>query len=500
MFKWMATLLVLIFTFQFSSISYAETDDSLKVAFIRGGHLWVKVNAKEMQVTTGYPVLAPRWSYDGQYIAYAKGTNADDIWVYHLKTKQHVHIYSGAHHYGWAPSAHVLAFQIDEVLNTAELHSDSIGKLNNVSLGVGNYSWMPDGSGFLVSSNSKLLPTGWTPVELFLVPADAHLDSNKIKPFFTLPSESAQFFAVSTSSFKWSSDGKWISFLAIPTASLSADSNTLCVLSADASKFKQLGNMLHYDSWFQWAPSKNLLAYIEGEGRVVLENKHLKIKELPILTPLNYTPQGDVDRDLTWNTNQLLTVSRSKEINITTGTVKCSFPALFQVNLLNHKQQQITNPPIQTGDYYPYQLSKTKKLTWIRADDKQASAWIAGSNGTNPQLLIKNIDHASSYYDYSNWASVIAWYDPFDVHNTVLGEPSYAKWGQLAMKEVGKKYDAQIVDYLHVGRTQINAQTTKETFKFWLRGENREFGVYVTIQFQTSTDKVLSVEFQESDR
>lgn len=143
-----------------------------------------------------------------------------------------------------------------------------------------------------------------------------------------------------------------------------------------------------------------------------------------------------VNRDFIWNTNQLLTVSRSKENNTTTDTAERSFPALFQVNLLNQKQQQITNPP----------------------------AWIAGSDGT------------------------------------VLGEPSYAKWGQLAMREVGKKYNARIIDYLHVGRTQINAQTTKETFKFWLRGENREFGVYVTIRFETSTDKVLSVVFQESDR
>lgn len=55
----------------------------------------------------------------------------------------------------------------------------------NVSLGVSDFEWFPNGKEFIVSSQSNLLPTGWEPVRLFKVPVDANIDSNKIKLFFT---------------------------------------------------------------------------------------------------------------------------------------------------------------------------------------------------------------------------------------------------------------------------------------------------------------------------
>ena len=66
--------------------------------------------------------------------------------------------------------------------------------------------------------------------------------------------------------------------LAVPTASWSADSNTLCLVRADGSRFEKVDQMLLNTQWFKWAPANNILAYIEGSGRVALENKHLKVK------------------------------------------------------------------------------------------------------------------------------------------------------------------------------------------------------------------------------
>lgn len=78
--------------------------------------------------------------------------------------------------------------------------------------------------------------------------------------------------------------------------------------------------------------------------------------------------------------------------------------------------------------------------------------------------------------------------------------PSYAKWGKLAMKETKQKYpDAQIIDYLHRGR-QKRGDAMVEMFKLWLRGENREFGVFVNIEFDSETEKVLHITFLETDK
>lgn len=77
--------------------------------------------------------------------------------------------------------------------------------------------------------------------------------------------------------------------------------------------------------------------------------------------------------------------------------------------------------------------------------------------------------------------------------------PSYAKWGKLAMKETKGKYPkAQIVDYLHVGKIE-NPKISTETFKLWLREGNREFGLYITIEFDTKTEKLLHISFKETN-
>lgn len=90
-------------------------------------------------------------------------------------------------------------------------------------------------------------------------------------------------------------------------------------------------------------------------------------------------------------------------------------------------------------------------------------------------------------------------------NNVVIAQekntPVYAKWGKLAMEKVMEKYPtAEIIDYLHVGRT-VGDKTTKEQFKLWLRGaDQKEFGVYVTITFDNHTEKVVKIEYKVTDR
>lgn len=76
--------------------------------------------------------------------------------------------------------------------------------------------------------------------------------------------------------------------------------------------------------------------------------------------------------------------------------------------------------------------------------------------------------------------------------------PEYAKWGKIALEETQKRYNAQIVDYEHIGRSRISDSISEETFKFWIRQKNgKEFGVYVRIQFERSSEKISSIKFSE---
>ena len=78
--------------------------------------------------------------------------------------------------------------------------------------------------------------------------------------------------------------------------------------------------------------------------------------------------------------------------------------------------------------------------------------------------------------------------------------PPYAKWGTMAMEKTKERYpNAEIIDYLHVGRVTGPTSTT-EKFKLWLKGQQKEFGVFVDIEFNPATNQVIKVSFRETTR
>lgn len=78
--------------------------------------------------------------------------------------------------------------------------------------------------------------------------------------------------------------------------------------------------------------------------------------------------------------------------------------------------------------------------------------------------------------------------------------PAYAKWGKIAIKETQSKYpNANIIDYLHEG-SESKGDSTIEKFKLWLKDGDREFGVFVRIEYTTATEEVVNIELQETPR
>lgn len=78
-------------------------------------------------------------------------------------------------------------------------------------------------------------------------------------------------------------------------------------------------------------------------------------------------------------------------------------------------------------------------------------------------------------------------------------EPSYAKWGRMAMAEARKCYAGELIDYQHLGAEQVTATITQESFRFWMRQGGSEFGVNVAIRFETATERVESVVCRRTD-
>ncbi|MEK4839873.1 MULTISPECIES: TolB family protein [Bacillus] len=399
---------VVLFMFLYSIAITSAENNSVKVAFIRHHNLWIKVDGKEKQLTKGENITGPKWSHDGEWLAYVKGEKQNILELYRLKDgKKVTPFHSEASNYQWSPTENIIAFIFTGTLNTFDVEKKN-ADFENVSAGVGDYAWYPDGKNFLVSSEAHLLPTGWTGAQLYEVQKDAHMNPHKMKHLYALPNEHDDFLALVASGFKWSPDQKWISFLAVPTASWSADSNTLCLVRADGSRFEIVDQMLLNTEWFKWAPSKNILAYIEGSGRVALENKHLKIKELPALQQQTFTPKGYVDWDFTWKNDNVIIVSRAKEGGFETLPEKRPFPSLYEINSTSDKQYQITKSSNKQGDYHPIFMKKSNQLIWIRSDRKKANIWIAHSDGKHEKKWIENVDIPEWYYEKWNWENVIS--------------------------------------------------------------------------------------------
>ena len=275
--------------------------------------------------------------------------------------------------------------------------------------GIGNYSWYPDGSHLIVSTEVKLLDDGWSQIRILKIPLTANADPNRFETLYVLPKQSDAFFAVGTSIFKWSANGRWIAFLAKPTASLSSDSNTLCVLSADGTVFKTIDQMVNNEMWFDWASKDETLAYIEGVGREATTNKHLKVLRIPDGKSIPYTPKGYVEQSFTWHGLQNIVTSRSKEAEWSIDPAKRQFPFMVNVKLKSHQQKLITQPSDTYGDFNPISLP-SHQLAWIRSNRSKSNVLVTGPHGTKAETWIENIDLGTNYYEQWNWNSVLSFF------------------------------------------------------------------------------------------
>jgi dipeptidyl aminopeptidase/acylaminoacyl peptidase len=378
-------------------IVFAEGNDDFKAAFIRAGDLWVKMDSMEMKLTTGENISYPKWSSDGSKIAYLKNNASQaELWIYHFKMNKHLKVGVGVgNNFQWSPKGNSLGFQVNETLYVSHITHSLM-----VDSKIKNFSWLPDGSGFITS-----------------VKESEGLDSDIILRkvllnggggvFYRIPVNSDEYF-VSTSGFKWSKDRKWISFLLIPTASLSADANTLCVLSSDGKVFQEVNEMLNDENWFNWAPSTVHMGYISGVGREATKNKKLTVLKVPSITKEVITPLGYADQEFVWLDNQTLFVSRVKESEWV-DVEKRPLPSLFRLNLRAEEQLRLTTPLAKEGDFDP--KVTRNRLVWIRTDRQTANVFVSPIRSFRERLWIKNIKVANSYYERWNWDEVFSLYE-----------------------------------------------------------------------------------------
>ncbi|WP_241657742.1 TolB family protein [Anaerobacillus alkaliphilus] len=402
--------MILLLLLLFPAIASAE--EAVKAAFIREGNLWTLLDGGETQVTNSGKVFnQPQWSPDGKWVLYQeeassefqKGDQQAEVWVYHIETKEKKKIFYDGVSPSWSPNKHHVAFNSQGILNISDFK-----QFYNIATGVSDYTWLPDGSGFLLSSSGVLRPDGWTSAMLFKKKVNDNYEDivlfGGVDQLFTLPSEigvgDQSIISVYAGDFHYSPSNKWISFIVSPTASWSMDSNMVCVLSSDGKKFDILDEIILDAGKPKWAPTQDTIAFIAGGGRIVygFKDKKLKFREMPVSSTL--TPENYIDLDFDWLSNEAIVTSRFEEREWSNDFSKHPLPALYSINIKTNQQVKITNPPEGYGDYYPRYVKSIDKIIWYRKTsiiDTTHTLWIANPDGSEAREWLRNVEGIEFY-------------------------------------------------------------------------------------------------------
>ena len=390
--------------------AYADNPiDSQKAAFIRNDNLWMKIGKEERKLTNGEYIRYPKWSHDGNWIAYLKGKREignylynGELWVYNIRMNKHIKVKPHVtNNFQWSSQQNNLTFLVKTDLYVVNTEPSNPFLVNQLAANVENFSWFPNGRDLFISTKkSQKLHTD---IQLSKLSFETNLQKPVTKQMYTIPVGENEYY-VSTSQFKWSHDRKWISFLLIPTASMSADSNTLCILSQNGQVFQRVDEMLNDEEWIQWAPTKSILGYINGFGREAMKNKQLMTLHIPSFHKKLLTPQGYADRDFIWKNNHKLYVSRSMESELV-DVHERPLPSIVKII---QSQKQVTFPAKNQGDFV-LQISN-HHLFWIRTDRQSANIFVSPTKNMQETQWIKNITLASWYYEKWNWEEVFSLY------------------------------------------------------------------------------------------
>ncbi|MHC0035443.1 TolB family protein [Pseudoneobacillus sp. C159] len=410
MFRTIILVLCLVFIFPINSL--ADTPAKVKAAYIKNGNLWSLINGEKKQITTTGRVFAsPKWSYDGKWLLYQMEAASDlqktelqaEIWAYHVETGEKKKIFRDGIAPSWAPNKKMVAFKDGGILDISTFEG-----FYNIATGVSDYTWLPDGSGFLLSTSGHLQPDGWTSAILYTKKLKKNFKDiiffGGVDHFFTLPREigdgERKIIAVYADGLTFSPSGKWISFIVSPTASWSMDSNMVCVISSDGKNFEVLDEIILEIGSPKWAPTSDTIAYIAGGGRIVFrfKNKDLKVREMPASGTLTPTKYADLDFD--WVTDRMLVSSRVEEREWSNDFSKHPLPSLYSIDLAKNMQNKITIPPKGFGDYHPRYVGAIDKILWFRGKsiiDQDKTLWQANPDGSEAVEWMKDVEEIVFY-------------------------------------------------------------------------------------------------------
>lgn len=379
-----------------------------RIAFVRGGDLWVWEAGKERQVTRTGKVSSPRFSHTGRYIAYLQD---QALWIIDLKGGGSWQVEeSGAvvPPPAWSPTDEILAFtRVKHGVQTVFITEQGPGTPVQVAQGWYSFAWSPNGKELAVVRQEPGEKRFTGTVAIATVPRSGgrpHLIFEE-----RYPRETARGPVGPITLVKWSADGEWLAFYRQGLfASEAMDCNELAVAPIKGGTPLSVGMGPANPDWFSWAPTGAVLAFTDGVGRSAFERKVVRVATMPPSAPFrSFTPVGYADRDPAWSQDgRQLALTRS--LAKWPGNMNRPAPeqAIWAVNVVTGSSRRV----LGSEDGITPRWGSNESILWARRQQVGSDLWYQPRPDSQPLPLVRRIDLSDSYYGQWWLSRVFDWW------------------------------------------------------------------------------------------
>lgn len=393
-----------------------------KLAFVRGGDVWVKdlPEGDERRLTQDGANASPRWSPSGGWLTFARG---QQVWITRSNgLDAHPADNLSASEAAWSPRADRLAYLAGGGLVVTSADGSGRKQLiappgNPPSSAITALAWSPDGAWIAFEKLERATAGENQPPRVLAQGIwRVKADGTETQPVYV----NADPFATQSYLADWSPDGRLVLFWRgmQMSASLGMDGGPLLAVPLTGAAPTELtSQMLMHPDFLSWAPDSQRLALVAGGGRSTWDHKAIAVITIggatqtrtdssqsalfPAWSPdgrwIAYTAAPGVDTD---GGDPAADASRKRH--------------LWRMEPDGQNKQALTNDA-RFHDEYPQWSGDGSSLLFARLDDAHAQLWLMEADGSDQRVVVNELTprpEGLGTYGYIDWGRLYDWWVP----------------------------------------------------------------------------------------
>ncbi len=420
-------LLLSFWTFVSLSVG-AESSVEDRLAFVREGDIWVvgEGAGEPTRLTDDGLNTRPRWSPEGRWLMYLKGIEGEKdygpktryLWVMKAdgSAARQVERAPLGSFPAWSPTESCIAYATEDgALRWVEADGSGRRQLLPPGSGVWQVAWSPEGRRLAFSKWIQDSPQDST---AYVMNADG---TGLIQLFSVddpLVASAVEGLGYGWSRVaSWSPDGERLAlFIALKSASLTADGLNLFTVNVNGQNLSQVGWMLGYEDFLTWSPDGGRLAFVDGFGRDTWREKQIAVLEVEAMTVTNLSAdqtRADIWPDWSPDGRHIVYVSAPAQPQELMGIMEMTKGRHIWVMAAEGTEvRQLTDDPVYADERPRWVHGGEDILFFRRREEGSVEIWLMSADGSEQRPLAKDVTFPEGYYGHSRLDEVYDWYEP----------------------------------------------------------------------------------------